>query len=98
VRTISKLTVTKAGKLVTIAVAPAGFLYKMVRSIVGVLVKVGEGKLTAPELARLLAGRKRTVLIEPAPAHGLFLWQVFYRKTERGKPGRVSRDPVRSTD
>jgi len=78
VRTISKLTVTKRGELLTIAVAADGFLYKMVRSIVGALVKVGEGKMTAEELGMILAGQKRVTLVETAPAKGLFLWRVDY--------------------
>ncbi|MGD0016600.1 MAG: tRNA pseudouridine(38-40) synthase TruA [Verrucomicrobiia bacterium] len=78
VRTISKLTVSKRGNLLTISVCADGFLYKMVRSIVGALVKVGEGKLTVEQLAELMRRRKRTALVETAPAHGLFLWQVFY--------------------
>ncbi len=75
VRTVSKLAITKRGSLLTIAVAADGFLYKMVRSIVGALVKVGEGKLTAKELAAM---HKRIALVETAPAHGLFLWRVWY--------------------
>jgi tRNA pseudouridine38-40 synthase len=78
VRTISKLTVTKRGDVVTIAVAADGFLYKMVRSIVGALVKVGEGKMTPAELGALVAGKKRVPLVETAPAKGLFLWRVWY--------------------
>lgn len=78
VRTISKLAITKRGDVLTIAVVADGFLYKMVRSIVGALVKVGEGKLTPSELGRLLAGKKRTALVETAPAKGLFLWKVSY--------------------
>jgi tRNA pseudouridine38-40 synthase len=78
VRTISKLRITKAGHLITIVVAADGFLYKMVRSIVGALVKAGEGKLTATELSELLRGKKRTALVETAPAKGLFLWKVDY--------------------
>jgi tRNA pseudouridine38-40 synthase len=77
-RTISTLTVTKHGNLLTICVRADGFLYKMVRSIVGALVKVGDGKLTVEQLCELLAGKKRTALIETAPAKGLFLWKVFY--------------------
>jgi tRNA pseudouridine38-40 synthase len=78
VRTVSKLTITREGNLLTIAVAADGFLYKMVRSIVGALVKVGEGRLTTAELAALVAGKRRTPLVETAPAHGLFLWRVDY--------------------
>ena len=78
VRTISKLTVTKRGELLTIAVAADGFLYKMVRSIVGALVKVGEGKMTAAQLAGIVKAKKRVALVETAPAKGLFLWRVDY--------------------
>jgi tRNA pseudouridine38-40 synthase len=78
VRTISKLSVTKRGNILTVAVAADGFLYRMVRSIVGALVKVGEGRLTVEELRALVKAKKRTALVETAPAHGLFLWRVFY--------------------
>jgi len=78
VRTISKLSVIQEGNLITISVAADGFLYRMVRSIVGALVKVGEGRLTVEELQAQLKAKKRTALVETAPAHGLFLWRVFY--------------------
>ena len=78
VRTVSKLTLTCQGNLLTIAVAADGFLYKMVRSIVGALVKVGEGRLTAEQFAVVLRRRKRVPLVETAPAKGLFLWRVWY--------------------
>jgi tRNA pseudouridine38-40 synthase len=78
VRTISKLSVTKRGNVLTIAVAADGFLYKMVRSIVGALVKVGEGRLTAGQLRQLMKAKQRTALVETAPAKGLVLWRVFY--------------------
>ncbi len=78
VRTISKLTIVKEDDLLTISVRADGFLYKMVRSIVGALVKVGEGKFTAEQVAELMHRRKRTALVETAPARGLFLWCVWY--------------------
>ena len=78
VRKISKLTLTKRGDLLTVCVAADGFLYKMVRSIVGALVKVGEGRLTVAQLRELMHVRKRTATIETAPAHGLALWRVYY--------------------
>ncbi len=80
VRTITRLTVTRRGHRLTIAVAADGFLYKMVRSIVGALVKVGEGSLTVEHLRALLAGKNRTAVIETAPAKGLVLGSVFYRR------------------
>lgn len=78
VRTISKLSVTKRGTLVTVAVRADGFLYKMVRSITGALIKVGEGRMTVGELTEIVRTKKRTALVETAPPHGLFLWQVYY--------------------
>jgi tRNA pseudouridine38-40 synthase len=78
VRTIRKLSVSKRGNVVTVAVAADGFLYKMVRSIVGALVKVGEGKLAVEDLRKLIKAKKRVALIETAPAKGLFLWKVSY--------------------
>jgi tRNA pseudouridine38-40 synthase len=78
VRTISKLTIGRSGGVLTISVRADGFLYKMVRSIVGALVKAGEGKLSVEQLRALMRAKKRTALIETAPARGLFLWRVFY--------------------
>lgn len=78
VRTVSRLTITKRGRVLTMAVRADGFLYKMARSMVGALVKVGEGKLTVEQLRALMAGKKRTARVETAPARGLFLWRVWY--------------------
>jgi tRNA pseudouridine38-40 synthase len=54
------------------------FLYKMVRNLVGTLVYVGCGKLRASEMSAILASKDRTRAGVTAPAHGLFLHQVFY--------------------
>ena len=78
VRKVKMLTITKRGNLLTISVAADGFLYKMVRSIVGALVKVGEGRLTVEGLRKLIKAKKRIALIETAAAKGLFLWRVNY--------------------
>jgi tRNA pseudouridine38-40 synthase len=78
VRTITRLTVTKRGALITIAVRADGFLYKMVRSIVGALLKVGRGEAGVAELRQYVAAKKRTHFVQTAPAHGLFLWRVWY--------------------
>lgn len=56
----------------------SGYLYKMVRSIVGTLVDVGRGKLTPEEVKEILESRHRTQSIMTAPAKGLFLEEVFY--------------------
>ena len=78
VRTISRLVITKHGNVITISVRANGFLYKMVRSIAGALLKIGEGKISVMQLREILQSEKRTALVETAPAKGLFLWKVFY--------------------
>lgn len=55
-----------------------GFMYKMVRSLVGAVVAVGEGKLSLDGLAELLATGKRTPRVHTAPPQGLFLSKVLY--------------------
>ena len=62
-----------------IRVTGGGFLYRMVRSIDGLLIMVGKGR-AAPELtSALLAGDARPPEVVTAPAKGLFLWRVLYR-------------------
>ncbi len=78
VRTISRLRVAREKAFITISVSADGFLYKMVRTIVGALVKVGEGGLTAADVAQLVRARRRIPLVETAPAKGLCLWRVIY--------------------
>ncbi|RXT05336.1 tRNA pseudouridine(38-40) synthase TruA [Ammoniphilus sp. CFH 90114] len=55
-----------------------GFLYNMVRIIVGTLVNVGAGKIQPADVRRILEGRERTLAGKTAPAQGLFLWEVKY--------------------
>lgn len=54
------------------------FLYKMVRNIVGTVVDVGRGKMNLEELPCILKSESRPQAGVTAPAHGLFLNQVFY--------------------
>lgn len=79
VRNLMRLDLVKRGQRLQIIAEADGFLYKMVRSIAGVLVAVGEGRLTAAELHRIVASRQRTPAIHTAPPQGLFLTKVFYR-------------------
>ncbi|MCX6908916.1 MAG: tRNA pseudouridine(38-40) synthase TruA, partial [Verrucomicrobia bacterium] len=78
VRTLKRLSVARHGRLVTITATADGFLYKMVRSLAGALLKVGAGKLSASDIEHILASRKRTALVETAPPQGLFLVKVKY--------------------
>jgi tRNA pseudouridine38-40 synthase len=55
-----------------------GFLYKMVRSLTGALLAVGEGRLEVAAIRSILASGQRTEAVETAPPQGLFLERVFY--------------------
>jgi tRNA pseudouridine38-40 synthase len=78
VRTLNRCDIKKSGALLTFVIEGDGFLYKMCRGIVGTLVQVGQGKIAATEIKRILATRDRRVAGMTAPAHGLVLWKVFY--------------------
>ena len=56
----------------------SGFLYKMVRSMVGGLLEVGRGKIDSKKIKEVLESKKRTEIIVSAPAKGLCLEKVFY--------------------
>jgi tRNA pseudouridine38-40 synthase len=55
-----------------------GFLYNMVRIIVGTLIEIGEGKRSAQEMQEILEGKDRNLAGPTAVAHGLMLWSVDY--------------------
>jgi tRNA pseudouridine38-40 synthase len=55
-----------------------GFLKQMVRAIVGTLVEVGKGRITAADFQRVVLSRERKAAGPTAPAHGLFLKKVKY--------------------
>lgn len=78
VRTLRRLDVAKRGPLVTISAVGDGFLYKMVRSLAGHLLRVGRGAVPAEETSAILESRQRTARVETAAARGLCLWRVFY--------------------
>jgi tRNA pseudouridine38-40 synthase len=79
VRDLRRLDLARRGRRVRFTVEADGFLYKMVRSLVGTLVAVGEGRLTPAQVREILASRHRTALVQTAPPQGLFLDRVFYR-------------------
>ena len=66
----------------TLRVEGDGFLYRMVRSIAGTLARVAGGKLAPGRIPELLAAGSRTPEVHTAPAHGLFLEEVYYESDE----------------
>ncbi|HWA87544.1 MAG TPA: tRNA pseudouridine(38-40) synthase TruA [Opitutus sp.] len=88
VRDLRRLDVTRRGRMVRIVAEADGFLYKMVRSLVGVVVAAGEGKVTRAQVAEILAAKERTAAVATAPSQGLFLMKVFYATAKETDDGR----------
>jgi tRNA pseudouridine38-40 synthase len=78
VRELRRLTVARQGDVLSIRAVANAFLHQMVRSLVGTLVAVGEGKLEAGTMPEILAARDRVAAGRPAPARGLTLEKVHY--------------------
>jgi len=78
VRDLRRLEIRRRGKRVRITAEADGFMYKMVRSLVGSLVAVGEGRMSADDLPALLRTGQRIAAVRTAPAQGLFLDRVRY--------------------
>jgi tRNA pseudouridine38-40 synthase len=79
VRTVTRCDVRQSGPLITVIIEGDGFLYKMCRGIVGTLAQVGQGKFSHGGIPDMLETKDRRASGMSAPAHGLVLWQVFYR-------------------
>lgn len=77
-RTIKYCNVTRDCSIIKVQVAADGFLYNMVRIIVGTLVSVSDGKISLSELVQILETKKRSVYSITAPPHGLYLNKVVY--------------------
>lgn len=78
VREIFRADLKKKGRLFQFEIEADGYLYKMVRKIVGTLVNVGRGKLAPGIILSLLEERNGLKPGPTAPAKGLFLWKVIY--------------------
>jgi tRNA pseudouridine38-40 synthase len=78
VKTLDRLDVERAGDEVRVHACARSFLHHQVRSMVGSLVLVGEGKWSGDELAAVLAARSRADCGPVAPPEGLYLVQVEY--------------------
>jgi tRNA pseudouridine38-40 synthase len=78
VRTLDQLDVVRRGDEVDILTSARSFLHSQVRSMVGSLVWVGEGRWSADDLAAALDARNRTACGPVAPPQGLYLVGVDY--------------------
>jgi tRNA pseudouridine38-40 synthase len=78
VRRIFRLDIMKKRSVLVIDIEANGFLYNMVRNIIGTLVDIGRGYLPQGSMKSLLKSKDRTQAGPTAPAKGLFLVEVKY--------------------
>jgi tRNA pseudouridine38-40 synthase len=77
-KTLDQLDVTRDGEAIHVVTSARSFLHSQVRSMVGSLVWVGEGRWNADDLAAALAARNRSACGPVAPPDGLYLVRVDY--------------------
>lgn len=85
IRTIHSLNIYEEGKQVIIEVTGDGFLYNMVRIIVGTLVEIGLGKKQPEDAAKIIESADRRNAGHTAPAEGLYLVEIYYEEEELKK-------------
>ena len=78
VRCLRRVDCDRSGEIVEIRVEGDGFLYKMVRNIVGTLVEVGSGRMCPEQINEILGSRDRSRAGPTAPGRGLCLVRVDY--------------------
>jgi len=78
VKTLDRLDVVRSGEEVRITACARSFLHSQVRSMVGALVFVGQGRWTAEDLAAARDARDRSACATVAPPEGLYLVKVDY--------------------
>ena len=78
VRTIFDVKVEKIDKIIKISVSGDGFLYNMVRIIVGTLINVGREKIEANYISEIIAKKDRKLAGDCVPPNGLLLKEVYY--------------------
>ncbi|MEQ8399718.1 MAG: tRNA pseudouridine(38-40) synthase TruA [Roseitalea porphyridii] len=81
VKTLDAITFSRDGEFVTAHVSARSFLHNQVRSLVGTLKLVGEGRWTKDDVRRVLEARDHQKCGALAPPHGLYLLRVDYPET-----------------
>ena len=78
VRTIHEIELVEDGASLMFRFVGTGFLYNMVRILVGTLLEVGSGKRKSCDMQHILAKQDRQAAGKTAPGYGLYLWEVYY--------------------
>lgn len=85
IRTIYRFDLDVSDNTFEFTITGDGFLYNMVRIIIGSLIHVGMGKISASDIPSILASGDRNRAKYTAPAHGLYLKSVYYSDDELQK-------------
>ena len=86
VRVMKRASVVRDGAALVFHFTADGFLYRMVRNLVGALAKVGLGKITVDDFGKILRACSRSEAPATAPACGLYLMKVTYGKNRTINP------------
>lgn len=78
VRTIHKIEFSENKGVLEFRFVGTGFLYNMIRILMGTLLEVGMGELPVNSIPDILMKKDRTLAGKTVPGHGLYLWEVFY--------------------
>lgn len=78
VRTIYRIDIQEFGQYLCITFIGNGFLYKMIRSIIGTLERIGFNKIQPSDMKTIIEAKNRDAAAQTAPGCGLFLMKVFY--------------------
>lgn len=84
-RTVTDFKVEKEGNLVIMRVSANGFLYNMVRIMVGTLIHVAMGKINPQDIAEIILCKNRKYAGPTAVPYGLYLNKVFYSEMDLKK-------------
>lgn len=87
VREMYEIEVMEDGGFLVFRFVGNGFLYNMVRILVGTLLQVGAGKIAVADIPAILAKKNRIYAGKTAPPQGLYLWKVFYESCITTCPG-----------
>lgn len=80
VRTIHSIEILANENIIEFRFVGNGFLYNMVRILVGTLLEIGNGRKSVDSIPQILEKKDPRAAGKKAPAHGLYLWKVFYEK------------------
>jgi len=78
IRHVRRIEIQRRGSFIRVLIEADGFLYRMVRNIVGMLIDVGIGRLALKDVSRILNAKDRRLAGGTAPAYGLTLADVTY--------------------